>query len=56
MESTSRFTPEYLSRDKALFSKYLDIYVNKFNGARIGYGTAGFRTAAQYLEHVLFNP
>jgi len=54
MESTTKFSPEYLSRDKALFTKYLDTYVNKFNGARIGYGTAGFRTAAQYLEHIAF--
>ena len=54
METTSRFVPEYLKRDKDLFTKYLDTYVNKFNGARIGYGTAGFRTAAQYLEHIAF--
>lgn len=48
---TTKFSPEFVSRDKALFTKYLNDYVNKFN-ARIGYGTAGFRIAAQYLEHV----
>ena len=47
----SRYSEDFLNRDKALFAKYLDIYVNKFN-SRIGYGTAGFRTAAEYLEHV----
>jgi len=51
MESTTKFSEEYLARDKELFTKYLDTYVNKFN-AKIGYGTAGFRIAAQYLEHV----
>jgi len=50
----TKFSQEYISRDKSLFTKYLDTYVNKFN-AKIGYGTAGFRIAAQYLEHVLIN-
>jgi len=53
MESTTKFSEEYLARDKELFTKYLDTYVNKFN-AKIGYGTAGFRIAAQYLEHIAF--
>ena len=48
----TKFDPAYASRDKELFTKYLNDYVNKYN-LRIGYGTAGFRIAAQYLEHVI---
>jgi hypothetical protein len=45
------FTPEFLSRDQALFTKYTNDYVKVYN-SKISFGTAGFRAEAKHLEYV----
>ena len=47
----SVLTPRLVERDQELFKKYSDLV--KSTGKKINYGTAGFRSDAKNLDHVI---